>query len=596
MGKATGGSVIFEQYYLECLSHASYLVGDESTGRAVVVDPQRDVDGYVADADAAGLTIERVIETHLHADFLSGHLELAARTGATISFGDAARVDFRIEPLHDGQRLVLGDVVLEVLATPGHTPESICIVVYEHADDPEPFGVLTGDTLFVGDVGRPDLLASSGSGLTADVLGRRLYHSLHDRLLRLPDSTRVFPAHGAGSSCGKQLSSERSSTLGEQRAFNYALAPMTEDEFVAVVTEGQPTRPHYFEFDASRNRQLRPLLDEEAPPEELSLDDVLARRDAGAALLDAREPVDFGAGHLRGAIDVGLQGRFAEWAGDVLDPGRDIVLVGDPATALETKVRLARIGFDRVVGQLRGASDVLAHRPDLVERSSRVTIEQLAELRGLEPDLQVVDIRNPGETSTGVLPGAHPIPLPNLVDALGGLDRTAPTVVYCASGYRSAVAASVLEASGFTDVSDLVGGYGAWSGAGLPTSAPTESPSEGAATMTVEVPEVDPVAGAALVDAGAQLLDVRELDEWAAGHAPTASHMPMREIPARVEELPRPPQRIVAICRSGGRSRAVAEALLGAGFDVVNVEGGMRAWQAAGLPIQTDDGAPGRIA
>lgn len=584
--------MIFEQYYLDCLSHASYLVGDESTGRAVVVDPRRDVDDYVADAAAAGLTIERVIETHLHADFLSGHLELADRTGATICFGEHAVVEFPYEQLHHGQRLSLGDVTLEILATPGHTPESICVVVYEHADDPEPYGVLTGDTLFVGDVGRPDLLASAGSGLTADVLGRQLYHSLHDVLLQLPDATRVFPAHGAGSACGKQLSTETSSTIGEQRRFNYALAPMTEDEFVAVVTEGQPVRPHYFEYDASRNRELRPLLDD-TPVTELDLDEVLRRQRADAVLLDTREPADFAAGHLRGAITVGLQGRFAEWAGDVLDPNRDIVLVGDPATAREARIRLGRIGFDRVVGQLRDPGEILVGRPDLVERSSRVTVEQLAEIRGLEPDVQLVDVRNPSETSDGVIPGAITMPLASLADMLVGLRRDRPTVVYCGSGYRSAIAASVLRAAGMADVSDLLGGFGAWKAAGLPTPPPTSG--GGAPATAPPVPEVTPEEAAALVADGAFLLDVREPDEWQAGHAPHAVHVPMAQVPDRIEEVPRD-RRVVAVCRSGGRSRAVTEGLVGAGYDAVNLAGGLRAWEAADLPLVTDDGSPGTVA
>ena len=347
--------MIFTQHYLACLSHASYLIGDETTGRAVVVDPRRDVGVYLDEAAARGLEIERVIETHLHADFLSGHLELAAQTGAVISYGDGARVEFEVENLRDGQRLSLGEVTLEILATPGHTPESICIVVYEHAGDAVPYGVLTGDTLFVGDVGRPDLLASVGSALSADALARKLYHSLRDKVLPLPDATRIFPAHGAGSSCGKQLSNETSSTLGEQRRANYALQHMGEDEFVAAVTEGQPARPHYFEFDAQRNRELRPLLDEAAPPL-LDIEEVLKLRDSGAVLLDAREPADFAAGHLRGAVNVGLQGRFAEWAGDVLLPDGNVVLVGDPALAVEAKTRLARVGYDRVAGQLNGVA------------------------------------------------------------------------------------------------------------------------------------------------------------------------------------------------------------------------------------------------
>jgi glyoxylase-like metal-dependent hydrolase (beta-lactamase superfamily II) len=269
--------MIFTQHYLGCLSHASYLIGDETTGRAVVVDPQRDIAVYVEEADAKGLHIERVLETHLHADFLSGHLELAAATGAAISFGEAAELDFPNEPLFHGQRIELGEVWLEILATPGHTPESICVVVYEHPGDSVPYGVLTGDTLFVGDVGRPDLLASSGSGFDAQALGRLLYQSLHQQVLNLPDQTKVFPAHGAGSSCGKQLSSETSSTIGEQRRSNYALQPMTEEEFVAAVTEGQPVRPHYFAFDAQRNRQDHPLLDETVTPPAMALAEVLAQ-------------------------------------------------------------------------------------------------------------------------------------------------------------------------------------------------------------------------------------------------------------------------------------------------------------------------------
>jgi DMSO/TMAO reductase YedYZ molybdopterin-dependent catalytic subunit/rhodanese-related sulfurtransferase/glyoxylase-like metal-dependent hydrolase (beta-lactamase superfamily II) len=576
--------VIFSQHYLGCLSHASYLVGDETTGRAVVVDPRRDVEAYLEEAAADGLTIERVIETHIHADFLSGHLELAEKTGAAISYGAGADVEFAIDPVHDGQRLQLGDVTLEILATPGHTPESICIVVYEHAGDTEPYGVLTGDTLFVGDVGRPDLLASAGSDLSADVLARQLYRSLHDKLLRLPDSTRVFPAHGAGSSCGKQLSTETSSTIGEQRRTNYALQSLSEDEFVAVVTEGQPTRPPYFTFDAQRNREVHPLLDSNTPAP-LDIEEVLRLSDRGAVLLDAREPADFAAGHLRGAVNAGLQGRFAEWCGDVLAPDRDVVLVGDPALAAEAKVRLARVGFDRVVGQLADPANVFASRPELIETSSRLTIEQLAELRGLEPDLQLVDVRSPGETATGTLPGAREIPLPALIDSLAALDRSAPVVTYCGSGYRSQIAASVLVALGFADVSDLLGGVQAWIAAGLPTSTGASS-AAGAST-----PAVGARAAFALVESGALLLDVREPDEWRLQHAPSAMLLPMGQVRQRQDELPRDRQ-IVAVCRSGGRSAAVTESLRSWGFDAVNLAGGMCAWAAAGLPTvgPTDDG------
>jgi glyoxylase-like metal-dependent hydrolase (beta-lactamase superfamily II)/rhodanese-related sulfurtransferase len=476
-------AMIFEQYYLGCLSHASYLVGDETTGRAVVVDPRRDVGIYVEEAAAHGLTIERVIETHVHADFVGGHLELADRTGAVISYGAGAGVEFPVEYLTDGQRLSLGEVVLEILATPGHTPESICIVVWEHAGDEVPYGVLTGDTLFVGDVGRPDLLASAGGDLTADALARRLYRSLHDKVLALPDETRVFPAHGAGSACGKQLSSETRSTIGEQRRTNYALQPMDEEAFVAAVTEGQPARPAYFDLDVRQNRELRALLDD-APPPLLDVDDVLARAAAGATLLDVREPGDFAAGHLRGAVNVGLQGRFAEWAGDVVATDRDVVLVGDPTSAAEAKVRLGRVGIDRVVGQLADPLGLLTERPELHQASSRLTIEQLDEQRGLDPRLQIVDVRGAGETTHGTIPGAREIPLASLPASLKALDPTAPVAVYCASGYRSQVATSVLRAAGFTDVSDVLGGSSAWERAGLPLA--TEGSPD--ARMPVDLP------------------------------------------------------------------------------------------------------------
>jgi rhodanese-related sulfurtransferase/glyoxylase-like metal-dependent hydrolase (beta-lactamase superfamily II) len=581
--------MIFTQYYLECLSHASYLVGDESTGRAVVVDPQRDVSQYVVDAEHQGLRIERVIETHVHADFLSGHLELAARTGATISYGDGAAVEFAIDPLHHGERLRLGEVTLDILATPGHTPESICIVVSEHPGDAVPYGVLTGDTLFIGDVGRPDLLASAGC--TAEELARRLYHSLRDTLLSLPDATRVFPAHGAGSACGKQLSTATQSTIGEQRQSNYALAPMTEDEFVAAVTEGQPPRPGYFSFDAARNREQHQLLAEDVEPVEHDLDEVLTLARAGAVLLDTRPAMDFAAGHVLGALNVGLEGRFAEYVGDVVTPDRDLVLVGDPATARDARVRLGRIGFDRVVGSLADPARAAAARPDAFVPASRVTIEQLAEAMGAVADLQIVDVRNPGEWAGGIVRGARTLPVPILVDRLGALDPARPTVVYCAGGYRSSLAASVLRNGGFSDVSDLVGGFGAWTAAGLPVEREAEMPMDEPA----DLPAVDADTASDLVTAGALLLDVREPDEWRAGHAPDALHVPMGDVPAHHDELPRD-RRIVAVCRSGGRSAAVTESLVAVGFDAVNLDGGMKAWAAAGLPVVTDRGAPGTVA
>jgi DMSO/TMAO reductase YedYZ molybdopterin-dependent catalytic subunit/glyoxylase-like metal-dependent hydrolase (beta-lactamase superfamily II) len=574
--------VILTQHYLACLSHASYLIGDETTGRAVVIDPRRDVGVYLQEAGERGLRIERVIETHVHADFLSGHLELADRTGAVISYGPGAEVAFPIEPLHDGQHLSLGQVTLEILATPGHTPESICVVVWEHPDDRCPYGVLTGDTLFVGDVGRPDLLASAGVDLSADVLARCLYRSLHDKLLMLPDTTRVYPAHGAGSACGKALSTETTSTIGEQRRTNYALQDLTEDAFVAAVTEGQPARPRYFAFDARANQERHALLDERAP-DLLDIAEVLARRAAGVILLDPREPADFAIAHLAGAVNIGLQGRFAEWAGSVLPPDRDIILIGDPALAAEAKIRLARVGLDRVVGQLNDAASVFASRPELVERGSRLTIGQLAELQGLEPALQLVDVRAAAETANGTIPGAVEIPLAVLADSLDGLDRDLPVVVYCASGYRSQVAASRLSAAGFRDVSDLLGGYGAWEAAGLPVA-------HGTGSVAGRTPQISARSAGSLLDEGVFLLDVREPGEWRSGHAPQAILIPMGEVQARRHELPNT-KRIVVVCRSGGRSATVTDALRTHGYDAVNLTGGMCGWTAAGLPVVTEAAA-----
>ncbi|MEI2653799.1 MAG: rhodanese-like domain-containing protein [Microthrixaceae bacterium] len=451
--------MIFKQYELGCLSLFSYLIGDETTGRAVVIDPQRDVTQYVEDAEHFGLTIERVLETHFHADFLSGHLELAAATGAVISFGDEAHADFPIDPMAHGQQLSLGDVRLEIRHTPGHTPESISIVVWEHADDVDPWAVFTGDTLFIGDVGRPDLLTSIG--WTADGLARRLYRSLRDQLLTLPDATRVYPAHGAGSACGKNLSTASQSTIGEQRRTNYALAPMSEDAFVEAVTQGQSIAPLYFAFAADSNRRDRELLDDHRDTPAFDIDLTLRQQAEGAVVIDGRSAELFASGHLRGAINVGLDGRFAEYAGDVLRPGQTVILITDPGRENEARIRLARIGFDHVIGALHDIDRVLVDHPELAEQAPRVTASEVEQRRLAEPDLQIVDVRNPGEVEAGAIDGAINLPLPQLLDRMNDLDPSRPTIVYCAGGYRSATAASLLRSHGFATVADIYGGYGA---------------------------------------------------------------------------------------------------------------------------------------
>ena len=447
--------MIFEQFYLECLSHASYLVGDTTTGTAVVVDPQRDIQQYLDRAQELGLTIAYVLETHFHADFLSGHLELANATGATICFGAEARPQFPARLLQDNEQLVLGEVVIETRLTPGHTPESTSYVVYEHADDTVPYGVLTGDTLFIGDVGRPDLLVSVGK--TADELAHLLFASIQNKLLTLPDPTRVYPAHGAGSACGKNLSTETMSTMGEQRRNNYALQYTDANAFVAAVTEGQPEAPGYFIYDAVLNQKDRNTLDEHQEPVELSVTQLIDKRDAGVQIIDTRESQYFAAGHLNGSVNVGLAGRYAEYAGSVINPDEDIVIITDAGLALEAKVRLARIGYDRVVGHF--LADNLADVPSEVGRASRLTASEFLDRQSSISHLQIIDVRGDGEFAINHLPQAISIPVSQLRKRLSEISTKTPTVVYCAGGYRSSIAASVLRANGFTDVSDVLGGF-----------------------------------------------------------------------------------------------------------------------------------------
>jgi glyoxylase-like metal-dependent hydrolase (beta-lactamase superfamily II)/rhodanese-related sulfurtransferase len=454
------GEVKFIQYYLDCLSHASYLIADESTGRAVVVDPQRDVAEYLADAERFGYTIELVIETHFHADFVSGHLELAKASGARIVYSSVAETEFESVGVADGERHALGDVTLEFRHTPGHTPESMSIVVYQHADDAVPYGVLTGDTLFIGDVGRPDLLASVGC--TREELADSLYDSLHDKLMTLPDETRVYPAHGAGSACGKNLSTDLWSTMGEQKEANYALRAPDKATFMALVTAGQQPAPSYFGYDAILNRKDRELLNETELPAALTYDEVRDAIARGAVLVDGRSPEEFAQGHLRDAINIGLDGRYAEFAGSVLPTDVDIVLFTEPGQELEGKNRLARIGFDRVIGYVANPLQVMFTHRDDVRVASRLTAKAFGGRAAAVADLQIVDVRSPGEVQDGTIPNAIAIPVGQLPSGLSALDPARPTVVYCAGGYRSSVAASLLRRNGFADVSDIVGGYGAW--------------------------------------------------------------------------------------------------------------------------------------
>jgi glyoxylase-like metal-dependent hydrolase (beta-lactamase superfamily II)/rhodanese-related sulfurtransferase len=460
--------VIFKQFYLPCLAHASYVIGDEGTGTAAVVDPQRDTDQYIAFASEHGLKIKHVFLTHLHADFVAGHLELRDRAGAKIYLGAAAKAAYAFTPLHDGDIVEFGRVRLKILETPGHTPESISIVVYDlDAGDAQPHAVLTGDTLFIGDVGRPDLRAALGWSATE--LGGMLFDSLHTKLLALPDQSLVYPAHGAGSLCGKALSKETVSTLGEQRRSNYALQPMSKEAFIGVVTADQPEAPAYFTYDAVLNSEERPTLDQTLERVNAkTIEDVLALQTVGAQILDTRDPSEFAAAHLAGSINIGLSGQYATWAGTVLDRDHPIVIITDPGRENESTTRLGRIGFDHVVGYLQDGLHSLKSRPDLTVTTERLSAPFAAELLSSSEPPLVVDVRAPGERAQKYIGGSLGIPLNHLAENLDKLPRDRPLVVYCAGGYRSSIAASLLQRGGFDRVSEIAGGIVGWEAAKLP--------------------------------------------------------------------------------------------------------------------------------
>jgi hydroxyacylglutathione hydrolase len=465
-----------QQYYLACLSHASYMIVDEKSKTAAVVDPQRDVGQYLADAAAQGCAIRHVFLTHFHADFVAGHIELRDKAGATIHLGRRAEAEFACVKMKDGDRVEFGDVRLEIIETPGHTPEGISILVFDLAQGgKEPLAVLTGDTLFIGDVGRPDLLASIG--VTADELADMLYDSITNKLVKLPDATLVYPAHGAGSMCGKSLSKETVSTIGEQKKFNYALQPMSREDFKAIVTADQPEAPDYFVHDAILNRKERAALDDAMKQtlRPLSLDEVLALERSGGQLLDVRDGLDFEGGHLRGAVNIALSGKYATWAGSMLGHDQPIVVIAEEGGEEEAVMRLGRIGFDNVGGYLAGGMTALARRDDLVERTERITAAALAEwIDGRRPESgpapTVIDVRSEAEYAGGHIRGAVNIPLPHLDDRIGDVPADRPVTVHCEGGYRSAIAASLLQKLGRRDVRDMVGGYKAWLAAKLPVA------------------------------------------------------------------------------------------------------------------------------
>ncbi len=462
--------MIFEQFYLACLSHASYLIGDG--GEAAIVDPQRDVDLYLEAARERGLVIRYVIETHLHADFVSGHLELAERTGATIVLGHRAGATFPHRAVRDGDEIRLGSLRLLFLETPGHTPESMSIVLYDDAAGrgETPLKVLTGDTLFVGDVGRPDLVTSRG--FTAEDMAGMLYDSVHGKLLKLPDPVEIYPAHGAGSACGRNIGRERSSTIGEQKRVNPSLRRMSREEFIRRMTTDLPPAPAYFGFDAEANRRGASALAELPAPPGLAAVEVRRHAAQGAVVLDVRDGAAWAAGHVPGSLNVSLGGQFASWVGSLVPVGNPIVLVADePDEIEEGRMRLARVGLENVVGYLEGGIAEWERAEETVGSTELLSVDELR-ARMASGGLRVLDVRRPGEFEMGHVPGAVNGPLDDLTkrlsDGAGAGDQDAPLAVLCQSGYRSSIAVSLIAPHHKGPLFNVVGGTGAWMDSGAP--------------------------------------------------------------------------------------------------------------------------------
>lgn len=448
----------FRQFYVGCLAHASYLMGDQ--GEAAVVDPSRDIEMYLAEAAAHGLRITTVLETHLHADFVSGHRDLAAATGAVIGIGARAEAAYPHRALREGDEFAIGSLRIRALETPGHTPEHISYVVYERSGDARPWGVFTGDTLFVGDVGRVDILSSR---LPVAELAGLMYDSLHEKLLKLPDETRVYPAHGAGSLCGRSISKDSWSTIGRERDMNVALRPMTREAFIADITRDVPETPIYFLHSRDLNREGPRLRSEREMPPRLGAAAFSDAARAGAIVLDVRDTRAYAEGHVAGALHVALDGQYASWVGTLVGPAQSLLLVVDPSREEEAIMRLERVGYENVAGLLDGGMAALRAAGLPVSACAIEPVE-----RALKPGRSVLDVRRSGEWASGHVAGATHVPLSQLQEKAAGLDRGAEWAVVCASGYRSAIASSVLERAGFARVVHAEGGMDRWRSAGLP--------------------------------------------------------------------------------------------------------------------------------
>ena len=444
-----------QQLYTSCLSEAAYFIW--SDGEAAVIDPLRDVDAYIKLAEEKGVTIKYIFETHFHADFVSGHLELAKRTGAPIVYGPNTEAGFSFHKAKDGEVFKIGKVQLKAIHTPGHTLESTSYLL--HDEEGKPYCVFTGDTLFVGDVGRPDLFSGN---LSKEELAGYMYDSLQEKIKPLEDHVIVYPAHGPGSSCGKNLGPQTFSTIGEQKQSNYALQEMTKDEFITAVTTGLSTPPAYFPINARINKEGYESLDMERATRALTVQEFKEKLKEGALILDTRAATVFTQGFVPGSISIGLDGRFAEWAGILLPFNQPLLLVTDPGMEKESVVRLARVGFDKVYGFLDGGFDTWKAAGEKIDIIVDIEPDELAMDIPHDPKLEVIDVRKPGEFEAGHVKGAVNIPLDTLTDTaiVASIEDDNNLYIHCAGGYRSVIAASLLKRQGYHNLRNVLGGYG----------------------------------------------------------------------------------------------------------------------------------------
>ena len=451
--------MFLQQLYTSCISEAAYYI--ESNGEAAVVDPLRDIDEYLQMATERKAQIKYIFETHFHADFISGHLDLAAATGATIIYGPGTRTSFPVHVAKDGETFILGDISIEVLHTPGHTLESSCYLLKD--EHKKPHAIFTGDTLFVGDVGRPDL-SQKGDILTMQDLAAMLYDSLQKKIMPLADDIIMYPAHGAGSSCGKNLGPETYSTMGEQKATNYALQPQTKEAFVKAVTEGLTEPPQYFLINAKINKEgyesLASIFEKALKPLSIEAFKTLLQDDA-TILLDTRPAVDFTNGFIPGSIFIGLEGRFAEWAGSLLPFDKHIILVTEIGKEKETITRLARVGFEKIIGYLDGGFTSWHTAGEKIDLLIDVEADELAMDIPFDEKLIVVDVRKELEYGDGHLKQSINIPLNDMMDpaSMVNLEDDQNIYVQCAGGYRSTIASSLLKRQGIHNIRNVVGGW-----------------------------------------------------------------------------------------------------------------------------------------